>query len=321
VRISSSQRHVAAFVALASLLPTCSLVDLSGLSGAMPGDGGGVEGGEAGVVGDAHLGSDVQDAPANETNDDGNGKTDGNGKADGVADVVTDVGSDVVEAGPLSYAATVLSDGPIAYWRLDDTTTATAKDSSGNGHDGTYQGGVTLGAQGAIANDTDKAVQFGGGGAEMVANVPSSFDFAGNVQYSVELWAMPASGPAGMGLVGTNAYLTGTGYSGWYVACNSNGYLDNWRNNVETGNPAPAPGVFIHVVATYDGTNLALYVNGQSFSTNASAAALSTTGAPLTAGGVANWGWFTGVLDEIAIYDKVLPQARIAAHYARGTGH
>lgn len=86
-------------------------------------------------------------------------------------------------------------------------------------------------------------------------------------------------------------------------------YLDNWRNNDETGNPAPAPGAFIHVVGTYDGTSLALYVNGQSFASYASATTLAATGAPLTAGGVANWGMFTGVLDESANYDEVLPQS------------
>jgi hypothetical protein len=79
--------------------------------------------------------------------------------------------------------------------------------------------------------------------------------------------------------------------------------------------------VFLHVVATYDGTNVALYVNGQPFATSAISTPLVATGAPLTAGVLANWGSFTGVLDEIAIYDKALTPARIAAHYARATGH
>lgn len=301
---SSSLRHVAAPLALALWLPTCSLVDLSVLSSASPGDGG-VEGGE---VGDAHPGADAQDAggPADDGNVEG---------GDAAAE------ADDAEAGSLSYAATVLSDGPIAYFRLDDTTTSTAKDSSGNGHDGSYQGGVTLGVPGAIANDPDTAVQFDGHSAEMVATLPGSFDFTGNVPYSIEVWLEPASDPTGMGVVGKNAYAADAGdYLGWYVAYNSGDYLDNWRNNDETGKAAPAPGGFLHVVATYDGTNLALYVNGQPFASSPSSTALVGTGAPFTAGGVANWGMFAGVLDEIAIYDKALPQTRIAAHYARGTG-
>lgn len=315
--------RLAAPVALALLLPTCLLVDgLNGLSGASEGDGGGIEGGgtegggdadpnQAGETGDALPGSDAQDAPGAEASDGGGGGND-------AADAPTEVGG---EAGVLSYSATVLADAPIAYWRLDDATTTTAKDSSGNGNDGTYKGNVTLGVQGAIANDSDTAVQFDGSSAEMVAAVPGTFDFTGNVPYSIEVWANPASSPGGMGIVGKSAYAADAGgYSGWYVAYNSNAYLDNWRNNDETGNPGPASGAFIHVVATYDGTNLALYVNGQPFASYASSTALGSTGAPLTAGVVADWGWFTGVLDEIAVYDKVLPAARIAAHYARGTG-
>lgn len=319
-----SLTRLAAPVALALLLPTCLVLDgLNGLSGSAEGDGGGGEGGstegggtEGGESGDAPPGpdaADAEDGPGAEAND-------GSGNGDG-ADVVTDVGGDDGEAGVLSYPATVLADSPIAYWRLDDTTTTTAKDSSGNGNDGTYQGGVVLGVQGAIANDPDKAVQFDGSSAEMIANVPGTFDFTGSAPYSIEVWAEPAAAPGGMGIVGKSAYAADAGgYSGWYVAYNSGGYLDNWRNNDETGNPGPAPGAFIHVVATYDGTTLALYLNGQPFASYASSAVLSSTGAPVTAGVVADWGWFSGVLDEIAIYDKVLPAARIAAHYARGTG-
>lgn len=324
MRSGSSLRQLAAFAALAAALPTCSLlVDLHGLSGSSPADGGGVEGGgveagvEGGSAGDAPAAPDALDTSGGDVND-GHG-----GGADASADVAPEVGSDgggEAEAGPLSYSATVLSDAPIAYWRLGDATKATAKDSSGNGHDGSYQGGVVLGAQGAIAGDPDTAVQFDGNTAQMVATVPASFDFAGNAPYSIEVWEKPASSPAGMGLVGKSAYAAGTGYSGWYVAHNSGGYLDSWRNDDETGNPAPSAAGFIHVVATYDGTTLAIYVNGQPFSSNADAVALVSTSAPVMVGGVDNWGMFTGVLDEIAIYDKVLPAARIAVHYARGTG-
>ena len=315
MRHSSSLRHVAAAVALASSLPACLLVDLGGLTGASTGDGGGVEAGEAGGIGDAPGGSDAHDAPANEANE-------GSGDVAVFADVAPEAPANDGEAGAPSYAATVLSDAPVAYWRLDDSSTATAKDASGNGHDGSYQGGVTLGVQGAIAGDSDTAVQFDGNDAEMLATVPGSFDFTGNAPYSVEVWAKPASSLAAMGLVGKSVYEADAGgYLGWYVASSTDGYLDNWRNNDETGNPAPAPGVFIHVVATYDGTNLALYVNGQPFVSGPSPAPLAATGAPLMAGGVADWGMFTGVLDELAIYDKALSQARIAAHYARGTGH
>lgn len=307
----------AAPAALALSLPMCSLVDLSGLSGASAdagsarAEGGVVEDGErvdAPVSPEAQVGPDAETKDGDESGD--------------VADVATEASVDAgaAEAGVLSYAATVLADGPIAYWRLDDTTWTTAKDFSGYGHDGTYQGGVTLGVQGAIADDPDTAVQFDGSSVGMLANLPSNFEFAGKAAYSVEVWVKPASSPAGMGIVGKSAYARDAGgYSGWYIGYSTGDYLDSLRNDDATGNAAPGPGAFIHVVATYDGTNIAVYVNGQPFATGLSSTSLAATGAPFTAGSAADWGKFNGVLDEIAIYDKVLPPTRIAAHYARGT--
>ncbi len=44
------------------------------------------------------------------------------------------------------YRAEVLSDSPIAYWRLGELSGRTATDSSGQGHDATYENGIALGA-------------------------------------------------------------------------------------------------------------------------------------------------------------------------------
>src|SRR5260370_1315701 len=42
-----------------------------------------------------------------------------------------------------TYFTTVHGDSPTAYWRLDDPSGSAASDSSGNGHDGTYNGSIT----------------------------------------------------------------------------------------------------------------------------------------------------------------------------------
>ena len=56
------------------------------------------------------------------------------------------------------YAQEVLADNPVAYWRLGEASGTTAVDETGS-HDGTYSG-VTLGATGLLAGDTDTAVEF-----------------------------------------------------------------------------------------------------------------------------------------------------------------
>ena len=50
-----------------------------------------------------------------------------------------------------SYASTILADRPVGYWRLGESSGLVARDSSGNGFDGAYQGGVTLDTPGALA--------------------------------------------------------------------------------------------------------------------------------------------------------------------------
>ena len=45
---------------------------------------------------------------------------------------------------------------------------------------------------------------------------------------------------------------------------------------------------------------------------------ISETGAALTIGRSYNWGRHTGVIDEVALYDKALSPARVCAHYDVG---
>ena len=60
-----------------------------------------------------------------------------------------------------SYAATVLAQNPLAYWRFDEKEGTTAYDYAG-GFNGTYNSNQTLGAAGALQGDSDTAVTFGG---------------------------------------------------------------------------------------------------------------------------------------------------------------
>ena len=61
-----------------------------------------------------------------------------------------------------AYAATITGTaGLVSYWRLGESSGTSACDSYG-ANTGTYQGGFTLGAAGAIAGDPDTAVTLDG---------------------------------------------------------------------------------------------------------------------------------------------------------------
>jgi hypothetical protein len=84
-------------------------------------------------------------------------------------------------------------------------------------------------------------------------------------------------------------------------------------------------GVFAHLVGTYDGTNLSLYANAQlvgAVTMNADGVMDSTAATTVVLGSypsITSTTFLHGTLDEVAIYDHVLPQDRIALHHAIGS--
>jgi hypothetical protein len=247
---------------------------------------------------------------------------DGGTPSDAGADVTSDVKSDAPlqgdgEAGAVSYSATVLADTPLAYWRLDETTGTVCHDATGHGNDATYVGAVTLGVAGALVGDPDTAVQFDGNTAQI--DVGDKFDFVGKVPLSIEMWANPDVIDNGFRhLERKMLYDAFQPSDGMYFYVNAGPKplaFERWSGGV-TDNGMKAyvtTGAWWHIVGTFDGTNLSIYVNG-------SLAATTTTGTSLVANGVhLLWGEaFQGRLDELAIYDHALSAARIQAHYMAG---
>ena len=71
---------------------------------------------------------------------------------------------------PSGYAAQVLQDSPLAYWRLGEASgSAALLDGSGNAHHSTYVGGVTLGGPGALADANSSATFDGLGYAQITS--------------------------------------------------------------------------------------------------------------------------------------------------------
>src|SRR6478609_8595556 len=84
------------------------------------------------------------------------------------------------------YSSTILSDSPLAYWRLGELSGSSAADASGNAHTGTYTGSVALGLAGAVAGDNDAAAKFDGSSAYVSLPVFSTL-----ATWSVEAWVKP----------------------------------------------------------------------------------------------------------------------------------
>ena len=82
------------------------------------------------------------------------------------------------------YAAAVMDDAPLLYWRLGEAGGDTAADGSGNGNHGTFVGSPALSQAGAIAGDA--AVSFDG--VDDKVTIPSSLVIPAGSSITVEFW-------------------------------------------------------------------------------------------------------------------------------------
>jgi hypothetical protein len=213
------------------------------------------------------------------------------------------------------YTSTVLStSGLVSYWRLGESSGTTALDQQGS-NDGTYTGGVTLGAAGALAGDADKAASFDG--TNDFVELPT---VASSVNYTMEGWTYltnsadvnnalyasastsrilvrPSSVYAGVTLGGTEYFLTPS------LGLNAN--LNTW----------------VHWAAVRSGSSLTVYRNGVSVASRSDlpAATAATLNGRI---GAENGSYYflTGRIDEVAVYNTSLSASQVKAHYDAGTG-
>ena len=221
----------------------------------------------------------------------------------------------IVGAGPRQVTpsldgSAILSDNPVAFWRLGDAGGTTAVDATGHGYDGTYIGGVT---PDAAAPSNDGAARFDGQTGEVSVpgvsalklptfSVEAWVNYQGNQTISAYQFVIVQIGNLNLAYSGGNIFFDGD-YAG-------------------TSAQAPlTPGVWTDVVATFDSNkDVKLYIDGTLVASHDNAGPPAPSGQPLeigsgsgTIGGTGAW---TGDIDEVALYDKVLTPDQIQAHYA-----
>jgi Concanavalin A-like lectin/glucanases superfamily len=213
------------------------------------------------------------------------------------------------------YPGLVLGTGGLSsYWRLGETSGTTANAAAG-AINGTYTGAHTLGVSGGIAGDANAAVRVAGGYVDMGDNL----DFTGTASFSLEAWVRPTTIDATSRRIVSKAL---GGLQGYELFVNSGSGLQFQRiagatNTVSAS--APPLNSWSHVVATYDGTTMRLYVNGSLASSAASALSLLDNAAAFRVGNSAlgTDGW-AGDLDDVAVYGGVLNGTQVQNHFQCG---
>ena len=231
------------------------------------------------------------------------------------------------------YPSKVLSQGPTLYWRLNEKPTVPGGDrainagSLGAEANGFYVGTASHPTPGALVGNPSNSGAAFDATASSIVSIPHSAALNPKAAFSVEFWANPnadtttaaptcvvSSGQFASPRSGWLIYQIDTGWS--FRMYNQNGTTP--AINISGGAPAVV-GTWAHVMATYDGTNAVLYVNGVLAVSGAVPSYVPSAGAPMYIGGRAdNSFWWNGMADEVAVYDKALTAADADKHYKNG---
>lgn len=216
------------------------------------------------------------------------------------------------------YAAEVLADSPLVYWRMGDASGTTATDSSGNSRNGTYMGSPTLGSPSLVPSDTSNTAVDLSGTSQYVRISSASWMNVANI--TLEAVIQPDA-VSGIKFVMDRDLETG-GNSAFQFRLNGNKLefivFDGGPAKTATGATSLVAGTKYLVHGTYDGSNAKVYVNGVQDGTVAGAGSLLSAGAALCVGAHANGAgnFLDGKVDEAAMYGTALSSTRIAAHFA-----
>lgn len=227
------------------------------------------------------------------------------------------------------YVDAVIASRPAAYWRLGEIGGTRAEDITGGSH-GSYEPGVAFyltGPEGAGFSNShrgNRAAHFAGG--RMRAEVASLGD-----AYSIEFFfwnglpcdARPITGylfsrgtDGAPGSAGDHLGIGGTHRSdgtGKLILFNG-----NEKNQLLVGTTELRQKTWYHLVMTRDGESVRVYLNGNSRPEISGEAAIGYADGvkQLFLGGRSDSLFsFAGKIDEVAVYDRVLPPEEAAAHY------
>lgn len=217
------------------------------------------------------------------------------------------------------YARAVLSDKPLAYWRLEESDGPKALDATGSGPSAVYERGVALYLDGPPApafsgeGTSNRAAHLAGG--RIVADVPAL-----PKTYTVEFWfwnglpddARPITGFLFARGDGEALAIGGTsGHVGRLVL--NRGAWPPLVGQVQIGLRT-----WNHVAIVRDGSKIAVYLNGnpQPEIVGEMPEVPSDSGARIYIGGRSDpMGTLEGKVDEIAIYARALATEEIRAHH------
>jgi hypothetical protein len=210
-----------------------------------------------------------------------------------------------------NYSDAVLADGPIGYWKTDETSGTVMVDSSGNGNNGVYANNPSALQLGAAP------LRDGSAGSMNVLTVTAGLAYCPTItsvasSFTLECIVNITGGASHKILFGGEWGGAGDGTALWYDGSTLKGRLVT----DDVSSPNNKFGTTVHVAFTYDAVAqvASLYENG------VLSASINSTSVPRFNGRLNIMGRASfndipvGFGSDFAYYDKALPAGRILVH-------
>lgn len=219
--------------------------------------------------------------------------------------------------------------GAVAFWHLDETNSGTYTDIIAN-HDGSCAGVCPAPwLNGAV--DANGAQVFNGSSTAILIPGSSVFDWAAGDSFSIEAWVNRRnSGFLGSEVIVGRADATGPML--WSLGTNVNGAVvfrltstDN-QSVVLISTKLLSLNRWHHIAAVKLGNTVKIYVDGQEAGTGFQffTGSFASSSADISIGRFELGGgqqYYSGAIDEVAIYDQPLSLKQIRGHYFLARGY
>jgi Concanavalin A-like lectin/glucanases superfamily/Fibronectin type III domain/Viral BACON domain len=198
----------------------------------------------------------------------------------------------------------------VGAWGFDETSGTTAADASGRGNTGTLNGPARS-ASGKFGG----ALSFDGVNDWVTVADANVLDLTTGM--TMEAWVRPSA----IGSLWRTVMLKeqpGSLIYALYAGDGSGRAATDIFTNADlglSGTSATPLDTWTHLAATYDGANLRLYVNGVQAASRAITGSIRASTGALRIGGNGTWNdeWFSGLIDEVRLYNRALSAAEIQA--------
>lgn len=226
----------------------------------------------------------------------------------------------------------------VAQWNFNETSGTSAN----NDAEGTSCGGTPSncdGTLGGFSNTTGQDVAAGSGwtsdnrrwgagalmfnGSSDYVSITDNASLAPSSQMSIESWFKFDSFTSGMAILNRRT----TGNVGGYTLelSGTNGirlhiYTSSWQN-AYSGDNSLESGKWYHVVGTYDGSSIKIYLNGELAGSTSVTGSINNPASPTVWMGrniPTNTIYFDGVIDSTRLYSDTLSSSEILSNYNAG---